>query len=643
MDGPPGAPSTVLPMPTVIPIPPPTLKQFKKWQKKQKKMLKKIGSIPPNIMPPHAPATTPLLQYSRAFSVDNLSRQVLDGYVDVPVTQKRIWKECRKVAKNQAYVNTAPDMPSGPPKSSFSSSCSNGLAVSDLRMIHSAPSTNTSDRSRLTSTTDHSSSLHHRTPSPVQLKNSSNQHLQQVRGSRNEAGLAGAPKRLQQWNLVTKGGPSAIVRHETADVIDEETHGEVKKDDIGRKSSDINYVSRETASTDECSHSKAATSRDCDERNYGYRNGISGSCNRNCQYSDCITNSDGDINLQHNIPVKITLEVEGVPEKNVQLFSKNVINSTDGDKVFPTDETASSPFQRYISTPGTTTQNQTTQQTQLGYFPLKKSADYGSTISSLTQSSNMKTEVSDIDFSWVNDVENRLEREIAFVREDSRQQLHRQEQLPVQYFGMDLDQSKTCKNETAVVVSPVYTTTTKSLEVFGECESRKELSQIHSDVRSKAAMFDTEAFRNERKVEQAAYRHRSRSTPRGNVYIPQPDYRSYDPISVDISQNSSRYSGIHSSNAPVTTGPKYNQCPQRYSENSNMKLNGNITEVGAKCGGNSYRGNEKMTKQQQQQQPYPDYGNEMLQRNGTYNAAECYIQNAARRSTEEPWRISVAY
>lgn len=64
---------------------------------------------------------------------------------------------------------------------------------------------------------------------------------------------------------------------------------------------------------------------------------------------------------------------------------------------------------------------------------------------------------------------------------------------------------------------------------------------------------------------QAAYRFRSRSTPRGNVYIPQPDYRSYDPISVDISQNSSRYGGIHSSNAPVATGPKYDRCPQRYS------------------------------------------------------------------------------
>lgn len=50
-----------------------------------------------------------------------------------------------------------------------------------------------------------------------------------------------------------------------------------------------------------------------------------------------------------------------------------------------------------------------------------------------------------------------------------------------------------------MVISPVYTATTKSLEVFGECESRKELSQIHSDVRSKAAMFDTEACRNERK------------------------------------------------------------------------------------------------------------------------------------------------
>ncbi|VDK86053.1 unnamed protein product, partial [Litomosoides sigmodontis] len=623
MDGPCGTPSTVLPMPTVMPIPPPTLKQFKKWQKRQKKMLKKMGPFPANIIPPHAPVTTPLLQCSRAFSVDNLSRQVLDGYVDVPAAQKRIWKK-RKVGKCQAYNSTTvPDMPSGPPKSSFCSGYSNGFAVSDLRMTHSAPSTNTSDRSRMTSTTDHSSSLHHQAPSPVQLKNSSNQHLQRIRGSRNDVGLAGTPRRLQQLNLVTKGGgPSATVRHETA-AIDEKTSNEVRNGEIGHKSSDINYASRNTATiVGECSHHKVATSRDCDERNYGYRNNIIGS------------EHDNDIKLDRNIPVKITQEAERVSEKNVQLFSKSGTDSTDDGKIFPTDVVASNPFQRYNSAAGATMQNQTTQQAQLGYFPLKKSADYGSTISSLTQSSNMKTEVSDIDFSWVNDVENRLEREIAFVKEDSRQQPHRQKQLAVQYFGMDSERTKTDRDEAAVVISPVYTATTKSLEVFGECESRKELSQIHSDVRSKAAMFDTEACRNGRKFfeGQATYRYRSRSTPRGDVYIPEPDYRSYDPIS-------SQCRGMHSSNA---TGHKYDQYSQGCSESNNMKPNGSVTEVGAKYD-NSYRnnGSEKMTKQQQQQ-TNSNYGDEMLQRTLAYDATECY-ENTAQSSTEKPWRISVAY
>lgn len=74
-----------------------------------------------------------------------------------------------------------------------------------------------------------------------------------------------------------------------------------------------------------------------------------------------------------------------------------------------------------------------------------------------------------------------------------------------------------------------------------------------------------------------------------------------------------------------------------------MKLNGNVTEVGAKCS-NSYLSNssEQIIKQQQQQ-PYCKYGDEMLQRNRTYDATECYIQNAARHNTEKPWRISVAY
>uniref|UniRef100_A0A1I8EKH2 Uncharacterized protein n=2 Tax=Wuchereria bancrofti TaxID=6293 RepID=A0A1I8EKH2_WUCBA len=558
VDDSPGGPSAIVPLSTVIAIPPPTLKQFKKLQKRQKKMLKKMSSIPANLVLPHA-LTTPLLQYSRAFSVENLSRQVLDGYADVPVGQKGICKERKKVAKCQTYGS---NMPPGIPKLSFNSGCSNGFAVSDLQMTHSAPSTDTSDRSRLTSTTGHSS-LHHQTPSPIWLKNSSNRHLQRIQVSRNDARLGGTPRQLQQWDLVPKGGPSAIVRYETADVIGEETSSEVRKCEIDHKSSDVNYVCKKTAATNECSHSKAIIPHDYDERNYACRSGIRSSTNRNSQHNDCNTNNNGDINPQRNISVKITLEAEEVLEKNVHLFSKDVTNSTDDDKVFSIDETALNPFQRYNYNfaSGTAPPNQTVQQMQLGYFPLKKSADYGSTISSLTQSSNMKTEVSDIDFSWVNDVENRLEREIAFVREDSRQQMQREQQLPVQYFGVDFDQSKPGKDKVAVVLSPTYTATTKSLEVFGECESRKELNQIHSDVRSKAAMFDTEAFRNEQK---AAHRYRSRSTPRGNVYIPQPDHRSYDPILVNILQDSSRYGGIHSSNAPVSNVPKYDLCPQHY-------------------------------------------------------------------------------
>ncbi|VDN23866.1 unnamed protein product [Gongylonema pulchrum] len=66
-----GMPQAVLPAPAFVPLPPPTLKQFKKWQKKQKKLLKKMGSMAPAIIPP---PVVPILPYARAFSVDNLSR-----------------------------------------------------------------------------------------------------------------------------------------------------------------------------------------------------------------------------------------------------------------------------------------------------------------------------------------------------------------------------------------------------------------------------------------------------------------------------------------------------------------------------------------------------------------------------------------
>lgn len=72
-----------------------------------------------------------------------------------------------------------------------------------------------------------------------------------------------------------------------------------------------------------------------------------------------------------------------------------------------------------------------------------------------------------------------------------------------------------------------------------------------------------------------------------------------------------------------------------------MKLNGSVTEIGKKYD-SSYRSSEKMTKQLKQQ-TNSNYGDEMLQRTPTYDATECYVQNAARSSTEKPWRISVAY
>uniref|UniRef100_A0A914R2A0 Uncharacterized protein n=1 Tax=Parascaris equorum TaxID=6256 RepID=A0A914R2A0_PAREQ len=54
-------------------MPPPNPKQLRKWQKKHKKLLKKMASMPPPVLT-HAPPPVP--PYTRAFSVDNLNRCV---------------------------------------------------------------------------------------------------------------------------------------------------------------------------------------------------------------------------------------------------------------------------------------------------------------------------------------------------------------------------------------------------------------------------------------------------------------------------------------------------------------------------------------------------------------------------------------
>lgn len=75
--------------------------------------------------------------------------------------------------------------------------------------------------------------------------------------------------------------------------------------------------------------------------------------------------------------------------------------------------------------------------------------------------------------------------------------------LPIHYFGVECDiekyenkslgdvQQNQCKQNDGIV---------KEMDVYGICESRKELGDIHSDVRSKAAMFDDEAYWNEHKL-----------------------------------------------------------------------------------------------------------------------------------------------
>ncbi|VDM96480.1 unnamed protein product [Thelazia callipaeda] len=624
LDGPPppmphGMPSTLLP--TFVAVPPPTLKQYRKWQKQQKKLLKKMGSIPPNFIPPQVPAP-PLLPYSRAFSVDDLTSQALDGYADVPVMQKRSWKECRKIRKIP-HGDTIPDIPHGPPKPSFSSGCSNGYVVSDSRLIHSAPSTNTSDQSHLTSPTDRSSSVQHGTPSPVQLKNLPHrvQDLQRARLPRNDASVA-SPTRLQQWNLSHRGESSSTIQNGTVDIVDgEETSNGLKEGEADRSSSDLNNGSRKPSVINEYNSTNTTAVHNYGEKYYRHQNASS-------VPNDNTEDKDGGI-VERIIPIKISPDAKKTTNNNVYLFSKNIADSIDDDK------------QCRSLTHEATSQSNTPQQTHMGSFSLKRNADYGSTISSLTQSSNMKTEVSDIDFSWVSDVENRLDREIAYVKEDFEQQ------TPVRYFGVDVEKSKNDKSETTGNTSSLHaalsnnTTTAKSLEVFGECESRKELKQIHSDVRSKAAMFDMGAFRNEKKADeqQVASRYRSQSNSRGtnDVFIPQSNFRYYDPISVNISQNSRRYFGTYSNGANVASGSKFDQSPSRCSAGSSMELNSKCCELRRKHDFCREQHNDNSLKEREH---YLDQRAKFLR---PHNETECYIRNVVGHDDEKSWRASVAY
>lgn len=74
-------------------------------------------------------------------------------------------------------------------------------------------------------------------------------------------------------------------------------------------------------------------------------------------------------------------------------------------------------------------------------------------------------------------------------------------QMPVRYFGVP-----TPVEQHAATSGPSFHNSTKKTtlitqqgQLCDENDTRRELSQIRSDVRSKAAMFDSEALRNEQR------------------------------------------------------------------------------------------------------------------------------------------------
>uniref|UniRef100_A0A914XDT0 Uncharacterized protein n=1 Tax=Plectus sambesii TaxID=2011161 RepID=A0A914XDT0_9BILA len=180
---------------------------------------------------------------------------------------------------------------------------------------------------------------------------------------------------------------------------------------------------------------------------------------------------------------------------------------------------------------------------------------------SLTPSTaNIKAgDMSDIDFSWVHDLETRMQREGA---DDPRMRVgrpgfrtaHSKESIPdsttIETNGgrrSQLDDNKANR----------YFGMYSAPQMLVTDDSRKELDAIRSNVRSKAAMFESEAQRAEREMcerrEQIGRHRQSRSSsapryddPEG-PYIPHPDYTAganddrymlnagYNALSVDTS------------------------------------------------------------------------------------------------------------
>uniref|UniRef100_A0A0N5B7I4 ZM domain-containing protein n=1 Tax=Strongyloides papillosus TaxID=174720 RepID=A0A0N5B7I4_STREA len=226
------------------------------------------------------------------------------------------------------------------------------------------------------------------------------------------------------------------------------------------------------------------------------------------------------------------------------------------------------------------------------------------TISSTINYSHPRSEISDIDFSWVKDIENRLDKEIVSAnrnfmskpvpnfmgrdirienQQDNNSKKH-ERNIPVKYFGMEENFNKKCniKNDTDYLVKASQTS-----------PNEEELLSIHSNVKSKAAMFDMEASKNEflakKEKEDTEYLLKSKHKPPPSYeehkaktqsicnlpYIPKPDYLS--PLQHD-DKAESYYSKIKSPHIrDIKKLDSQHQKCIRYQQNPNRmpSINGN--------------------------------------------------------------------
>uniref|UniRef100_A0A914ZFD7 Uncharacterized protein n=1 Tax=Parascaris univalens TaxID=6257 RepID=A0A914ZFD7_PARUN len=641
--------------PPFVPMPPPNPKQLRKWQKKHKKLLKKMASMPPPVLT-HAPPPVP--PYTRAFSVDNLNSQVLDGYAELPAVNKKGWRGKKDQRKSHHFGESLPEVPTGPPRSTVSS-CSNGFAVSELRGHTSAPSTNLSEHSRITSTnTDHSSSVI-RTPSSANSKDSPRGIVKDAIGMQVSLAHPRSDSAVDRTLIETSEYQPyrSVATNTTSTTLN--GHSNASQGSSGFMSVRASPATYPTATvivhdrdvrlsnapftvSQVCNaDNEKQTRRHCDNDHVENDGQTQPEENRSEKYNTTSTDDTFDSAVtERTIPIKITPEAKKILERNAQMFPRSESCEVERSSEVSRGERSESTLNS-----GSTTQSNTTSRyfsppptTPLAFQSLKRNAEYGSTVSSLTQSSNMKTEVSDIDFSWVNDVENRLEREIAFVKEDCPRH-----QMPVRYFGMDEEERQ--MSDSLQRAPSNRAPSMQPSEAFIDSAPRRELNEIHSDVRSKAAMFDDVAMRNSQSNNesqmQMGSRYRSRSAPRPeqNMFIPQPDYNSFEPISVDTSQNDThRYFGFRTDNNAVNTTMSPSERRIRKYEHTNGAANMQQQTISAHDLQNARYGRNNVVPQRN----VTDYRNEILQRNRTYDATEYYRQNAARR-TDKPWRASVAY